>query len=91
MQVLGFIIVCVIFIGAAGFILGVLGFIFEGLGNTFNSSSKGALGGLICMMIGGGIGFAIGNLFAVGWAIFGTILGGLIAIYLANNTNQDDE
>ena len=36
--------------------------------------------GTIAMLIGGGIGFAIGPAAGSGWAIFGAILGGLIGI-----------
>lgn len=36
--------------------------------------------GAIAMLIGGGVGFAIGNAGGSGWAIFGAILGGLVGI-----------
>ncbi len=36
------------------------------------------LGGIIVALIGGGIGFALGNLASQGWSIFGAVLGVLI-------------
>jgi hypothetical protein len=38
------------------------------------------LGLIISALIGGGIGFAVGNLAGLGWAIFGAVLGSLVGI-----------
>lgn len=38
------------------------------------------LGILIAVMITGGIGYAIGQFFSGGWAIYGALLGGVLGI-----------
>lgn len=44
--------------------------------------------GAIAMLIGGGVGFAIGTVGGTGWAIFGAILGGLIGVAAVTEHNK---
>jgi hypothetical protein len=44
-----------------------------------------SLGGIILMMAGGGIGFAVGNAAGIGWAIFGAIFGVLLGFAAYSN------
>lgn len=57
--------------------LGVAGAVFSAIG----------MEGLIALLIGGGIGFAIGSTANLGWSIFGAVLGGLIGAYLVYKNN----
>lgn len=36
--------------------------------------------GVIAMLVGGAIGFAIGSMAGGGWAVFGALLGGLVGV-----------
>jgi hypothetical protein len=65
-----------------GVIIGIIAiFIIFGL---IGMVGEMGIGIIIFALIGGGIGFALGNLASQGWAIFGAVLGVLMAIAAKN-------
>lgn len=65
--------------------IAILFLLFSIVRKIFSTSTPINIKLLISMMFFGGIGFAFGHHFSVGWAVFGSIFGVLIGIEYKNH------